>query len=115
MELIISLGILAVGLVGAMRVFPIGLKASQRSEMSSRAAIAAQRTIESLKLASCDGMADGEASVDGFTVTTRLSQPESLRLVDPARLKTVDTAVEWTQDGRPRALTFITYVRCEVQ
>ena len=111
-ELTISLGILAVGLVGAMRVFPIGLKASQRSEMSSRAAIVAQRTIESLKLESCDGMADGEAPVDGFTVRTRLSQPQALHLADPARVKMVETAVTWTQDGRSRTLTFVTYVRC---
>ena len=49
-ELVIAMGILSVGLVGAMRVFPIGLRASQRSELSSRAAIAAQRTLESVKL-----------------------------------------------------------------
>ena len=49
-ELIISLAILSVGLLGAMRVFPAGLRSSQRSEMSSKAAMTAQRTMEFLKL-----------------------------------------------------------------
>ena len=114
-ELIISLGILSVGLVGAMRVFPIGLRASARSEMSSRATMAAQRILESLKLRSCEDLTQETTTVEEFTVTTRLGQPDLAHLVDPARLKTLEAMVAWTQEGRPRALTFVTYVRCKVQ
>ena len=112
MELVIALAILSVGLVGSMRVFPVGLRASIHSEMSSRAAIAAQRILESLKLKSCQALTDEHARVEGFTVTTHLSQPHLTQLVDPARLKAVEATVEWEQDGRSRALSFVTYVRC---
>ena len=114
-ELVISMAILSVGIVVAMRVFPVGLRASQRAEMSSRAAIIAQRTIESLKLNSWDELAEGETSVeeDNFEVTTRIVRPTVEYLADPTRLKTVEVSVGWTQDSRPRTLTFVTYVRRE--
>jgi prepilin-type N-terminal cleavage/methylation domain-containing protein len=113
-ELIISLAILSVGLVGAMRVFPVGLRASQRAEFSSRAAMAAQRTIESLKLQPWDTLADGQTTdeLDEFDVTTRISEPASLEhLVDPSRLKTVQVSVQGQEGERVRTLTFVTYLR----
>ena len=112
-EIVISLGILSVGLVGAMRVFPVGLQASARSEMSSRATMAAQRTLESLKLQPCAALADGQVSVAEFTVATRVGQPTLEHLSDSSRLKTVEVVVTWTQAGRPKTLTFVTYIRCE--
>jgi len=101
------------GLLGAMRVFPVGLRASQRSEKSSRATIAAQRIIESLKLKRWEDLAEGETTSeeDGFDVTTRITQPQLDGVIDPARVKTLDVTVQWTQDGRPRHLAFLTYVR----
>ena len=112
-ELVIAMAILSVGIVGAMRVFPVGLRASQRAEMNSRAAIVAQRTIESLKLKSWDELAEGDTSIEesNFEVTTRIARPTIEHLADPTRLKTVEVSVGWTQDGRPRELTFVTYVR----
>jgi len=114
-ELVISLAILSVGLVGAMRVFPVGLRASQRAEMSSRAALAAQRAIESLRLKPWATLEEGEtvAEEDAFTVTTRITQPQLEHLADPTRLKTLEVSVQWLQDGRARTLTFLTYVRRE--
>ena len=114
-ELIISMAILSIGIVGAMRVFPVGLRASRRSELNSRATIVAQRAIESLKLRSWDELTEEGTTVeeDGFDVTTRISQPQVEHLIDPSRLKMVEVAVHWVQDGRPRELTFATYVRRE--
>ena len=114
-ELVISMAILAVGIVGAMRVFPVGLRASQRAELNSRAALEAQRTIESLKLKSWEELAEGEttATEDGFEVVRRISRPKLEHLVDSARLKAIEVHVRSMQNGRPRELTFITYVRRE--
>ena len=111
-ELVISLAILSIGLVGAMRVFPVGLRASQRAEFSSRAAIVAQRRLESLKLESWDALAEGETSEeeDGFDVTTRISPTKLERLVNPERVKAVTVSVRWTQDGRSRTLEVLTYL-----
>ncbi len=109
------MAILSVGIVGAMRVFPVGLRASQRAELNSRAAIAAKRTIESLKLKSWEALAEGtSSSTEGeFEVTTTVMQPAVEHLVDPTRLKTIQVTVQWTQDGRDRSLTFLTYLRKE--
>jgi hypothetical protein len=96
-----------------MRVFPMGLRASVRAERHSRATLAAQRTIESLKLEPWEALADGEttAEEDGFDVTTRITQPDPEGLVDASRLKAIEVRVQFVQDGRPRTLTFLTYVR----
>lgn len=112
-ELIISMAILSVGLFAGIRVFPVGLGASKRAEMRSRAAFAAQRTIESMKLTLWDDLAAAETTteVDGFTVTTRISPAALEGLVDATRLKAVDVSVAWTQDGRTRQITFVTYLR----
>lgn len=124
-ELVISMGILAVGIVGAMRVFPIGLRASRRSELSSRATILAQRTLECLKLKSWDELIEGDtlqfcrepsegaSGVDAtrFTITPRITQPRIEHLADASRLKAVEVTIQWTQDDRPRESTFVTYLR----
>jgi hypothetical protein len=101
-----------VGLLAAMRVFPMGLRASQRSERSSRAVMAAQRTIESLKLKPWSELVDGATSVtDGpYTITVRVAAPVVEELSDPSRLKAVDVVVVWEEDGRPRRATFVTHL-----
>ncbi len=107
------MGILLVGVIGAMRVFPVGLRASHRAELHSRAAMVAQRTIESLKLKGWDELSEAgtTAQDDGFDVTTRVSKTSVEPLTDTERLKTVEVDVQIIQDGRPRTLTFVTYVR----
>ncbi len=107
------MAILSVGLFAAMRVFPVGLRASKRSEMNSRAAIIAQRTIESLKLSSWEELAEGQTTTEanGFDVTTRIAQPKLEGIVDATRVKAIEVSVHWVQDGRPRALVFVTYLR----
>ena len=112
-ELVISMAILSVGLVGALRVFPVGLRASHRSEMNSRATMVAQRTIESMKLKTWGELADGDTTTqdDTFEVTTRISPSSIEPLADPDRIKKIEVAVQWSQDGRPRSLIFVTYLR----
>ena len=111
-ELVISMAILAVGLIGTMRVFPVGLRASQRSENSSRATIIGQRLLELLKVKPCDALSDGTEHVEDFTVTTRFSAPTQTKLVDPTRLTQAEVGVSWALENRPRELAFITFLRC---
>ena len=108
------MGILSVGLVGAMRVFPMGLRASQRSEVSSRAAIAAQRTLESVKLKPWTELSEGrtEAQEGDLQVSMQVGRPEIAEpLADPDRLKRIEVTVRLTGAERSRALTFVTYLR----
>lgn len=113
LEVVIAVGILAVGVVGAMQVFPVGLRASRRAELRSRAALAAQTAIESLKARSCAELADGSrTTAEGLTIATRMVTPTVPLVSDPARLKAADVTVSWMQESAPRSLRFVTYVRC---
>jgi type II secretory pathway pseudopilin PulG len=111
-EVIVAIAILSVGLIGAIRVFPVGLRASQRAELVSRATIAAQRTIESLKLVSWEGLEAGESTSreDPFDITAVVDQPDVEGLVDPSRLKRISVTVRWIQEGRRRSLLVATYL-----
>ena len=112
-EIILSMAILSLGLLAGMRVFPIGLGASKRAEMNSRAAITAQRTIESLKLVPWEELVDGDTTTEGegFDVTTRIGPSSAEGLVDPHQLKAIEVTVQWTQGNRTRGLSFVTYLR----
>jgi prepilin-type N-terminal cleavage/methylation domain-containing protein len=112
-EVVIAITILSVGLVGSMRVFPMGLRASQRAELVSRATLAAERTMASAKLQSWDALSVGTSTTtDGeYTVTVTIDQPDVEDLVDPSSLKRVGVSVSWPQEGRERALDLVTYLR----
>lgn len=111
-ELVLSLAILSIGIVGAIRVFPVGLRASQRAEFSSQATLAAERTLESLKLKPWEELAIGESASqeDLFEIVVSVDQPVLEGLVDPTRVKRLAVTVNWTQEGRSRSLTLATYV-----
>lgn len=110
-ELLIAMSILSVGIVGAMQIFPVGLKASQRSKMKSRAALVAQRSIESLKLKPWDELKEGESkeTVDEFEVTSRIRSLSIEALTDPSRMKAFEVEVNWKENDRQRQLSFMTY------
>ena len=112
LEVAIAVAILAVGLVGAMRVFPVGLRASFRSDQASRAAFLAQQTLERTKLISWEALEPGEtAHQDGpFSVTLVIDQPTLDGLVDSSRLKRLSVHIGWSQDGRERSVSAVTYV-----
>jgi len=110
-EVVISMAILSIGLVGAIRVFPVGLRASQRAEQASLATLAAERTMESWKLKSWQELAPGEAVIrqGAFEITVAVDQPAQAELVDPDSLRRISVAVTWSQDGRPRSFNVVTY------
>jgi len=109
---VIAIAILSVGLIGSIRVFPVGLRASSRAEWMSLATLAAERTMESLKLAPWDDLAEGESTEeDGdFNVTVKIDQAAVQGLVDSTGLKRIAVTVEWQQEGRARGVTLATYV-----
>ena len=113
MELVIALAILSIGLVGAMQVFPVGLRASERAEVNSRAAMAGQRTIELLKLLPWDELAIAVTTNedDDFTITTSITELDLDHLVDTTRVKAIEVIVQSTRRGRTRELELVTHVR----
>lgn len=110
-ELMVALAILGVGLLGAFRVFPVGLRASKRAELLSRATLIAERTLESTKLSAWEEIGNQPPiTEDAFTVTVAVDQPEREGLSEPERLKQVTVTVEWPQEGRARAIAIGTYL-----
>ncbi len=111
-ELVIAMAILGLGLVGAMRIFPVGLRASQRAQFRSRAALIAQRMLESLKLKPWEQLEEEETSQeeDGFTVVTKITRPTLEHLTDTSAVKALEVDVQWNEEGKSRTLTLATYV-----
>lgn len=111
-EVVLALAILSIGIVGAIRVFPVGLRASQRAEFSSQATLAAERTLESLKLKPWEELVVGESTSqeEPFDILVSVDQPVLEGLVDPTRVRRLAVTVNWTQEGRSRSLTLATYV-----
>ena len=115
-EVVISLAVLSIGVFGAMRVFPVGLRASQRSELISRASLLAERTMESLKLqalqpAAWETLGDTQWPPEGpFEIRAIVDPPAVEGLADPSRLKRLVVAVSWTQEGKARLLELVSYV-----
>ena len=123
-EVVISLAILGIGVFGAMRVFPVGLRASQRAELISRASLTAQRTMESLKMVSWEDLTtQPTVDEDPLHITVAVDEPAIEGLVDASRLKRVLVTVSWAQarpgsgadgragDGKTRTLELVSYVR----
>lgn len=112
-EVVIAIAILAIGLVGSMRVFPMGLRASRRAEELSRATLLAERTMASMKLSSWEALVPGTSTTteEDATVIVTIDQPEVEGLVDPTSLKRMSVSVRWAQEGRERSLDLVTYVR----
>lgn len=112
LEIIIALAVMSIGLFGAIRVFPLGLRASVRAEQSSRATMLAQRAMEELKLAPWNQLHPGETvqDLEGFQLTTAIQTPAVNGLVNAAQLKTILITVRWQENQRPRSLAFTTYV-----
>jgi Tfp pilus assembly protein PilV len=112
-EVVVAIAILAVGLVGSMRVFPMGLRASRRAEELSRATLLAERTMAATKLLSWDELSVGSSTTteEDATATVTIDHPEVEDLVDPASLKRVSVSVRWSQEGRERTLELVTYLR----
>lgn len=110
-ELVIAMAILGLGLIGAMRVFPVGLRASKRAQLRSQAALIAQRTLESLKLKPWEQLEEETSQEeDGFTVMTKVSRPTLEHLTDASTVRAFEVDVQWNEEGKTRTLTFATYV-----
>jgi len=111
-ELVIALAIMSIGLVGAMRVFPMGLRSSKRTEIASRAAIIASRTLETLKMKPAGELEPGTTQVQEeiFSVMTEISELQAEGLVEPKRVRKAVVTVSWEQNDRQRSLSFVTYV-----
>ncbi|NQV04606.1 MAG: prepilin-type N-terminal cleavage/methylation domain-containing protein [Candidatus Omnitrophica bacterium] len=116
LELIIAVGVLAIGLVGVLQIFPVGLRASKRAGTITRAAFLAQNKMEEVKMAGFDAIIElppriplsGSESDFEWEIFIEEVELDGLESRDDTR-KVVIT-VTWTERGRRRSKDFITYV-----
>ena len=116
LELIIAIAVLAIGLVGVLQIFPIGLRASQRAGMMTKAAFLAQNKIEDVKLAGIDAITELPPKIplsgrDGdFEWAIKIDEiaPEGVEASEDMRKITV--TLTWPERNTTRSKDFITYV-----
>ena len=116
LELIIAIAVLAVGLVGVLQIFPIGLRASQRAGMMTKAAFLAQNKIEDVKLAGFDAITELPPKIplsgkDGdFEWNIKIDDVNLEGVENSSEMRKVTVILTWPERNTTRSKDFITYV-----
>lgn len=116
LELIIAVAVLSIGLVGVLQIFPVGLRASQRSGMLTKAAFLAQNKIEEIKIAGFDVITElppkiplsGNEGDFEWNISIDETDLEGLESSDGIRKIIVN--ISWPERNNTRSKDFITYV-----
>lgn len=106
-EIVISLAILAIGLVGILSLFPIGFDAARRSVNSTQVAIYGHEKLEQLRNAGFPaiGVSTGDFADPAYKWSLGVST------ADPAgALRQVDLTITWQYRNHPYKQVFTTYV-----
>ncbi|MDP2920986.1 MAG: type II secretion system protein [Candidatus Omnitrophota bacterium] len=116
LELVIAIAVLAIGLVGVLQIFPIGLRASQRAGMMTKAAFLAQNKIEDVKLAGFEAITELPPKIplsgrDGDLEWAVKIEDLSLEGVDSGSdMRKVTVTVTWPERNTTKSKDFIAYV-----
>ncbi len=116
LELIIAIAVLAVGLVGVLQIFPIGLRASQRAGMMTKASFLAQNKIEDIKLAGFDAITELPPKIplsgeDGdFEWVIKIDNISLEGVESSDDMRKIVVTVTWPERNTTRSKDFITYV-----
>jgi len=116
LELIIAIAVLAVGLVGVLQIFPIGLRASQRAGMMTKAAFLAQNKIEDVKLTGFDAITELPPKIplsgkDGdFEWNIKIDDVNLEGVENSSEMRKVTVILTWPERNTTRSKDFITYV-----
>jgi len=116
LELIIAIAVLAIGLVGVLQIFPIGLRASQRAGMMTKASFLAQNKIEDVKLAGFDAIAELPPKIplsgkDGdFEWVVKIDNVSLEGVESQDDMRKITVTINWPERNITRSRDFITYV-----
>ena len=111
-----AMAIMAVGIIGVVKLLPVGLRASKSSEMISRASFLAQKKMEELKLAGFDELSAPNPSVamegeeEGYSWEAEVSQVELEGLTNSEDIRSLGLTVSWQEKGKTRSQNFVTYI-----
>lgn len=116
LELIIAIAVLSIGLVGVLQIFPIGLRASQRAGMMTKASFLAQNKIEDLKLAGFDAITQLPPKIplsgkeEGFEWNIKIDDLSLEGVESSSDMRKVIVTIAWPERNTTRSKEFITYV-----
>lgn len=116
LELVIAIAVLAIGLVGVLQIFPVGLRASYRSGMITKAAFLGQTKLEEVKLAGFDAITALPPKIplsgtDGDFDWEIFIDEADLEGIDSAEdMRKVTAAVSWVERNKTRTEKFTTYI-----
>ena len=111
-----AMAIMAVGIIGVVRLLPVGLRASKSSEMTSKAAFLAQQQLEELKLAGFEALVSEEPSVPlageagNYSWQAEISEVSLSGLTSSEDIRQLNLIISWQQAGRTQSETFATYI-----
>ena len=111
-----AMAIMAVGIIGVVRLLPVGLRASKSSEMMSKAAFLAQKQLEQLKLAGFEALISEEPSValegeaGDYIWQAEICEVSLAGLTSSEDIRQLNLMVSWQQTGRAQSETFATYI-----
>lgn len=115
-ELVVALGLLGVGLIGVVRLFPVGLRASKRSEVISKATLLAQQQLEEVKTFGFDALIATPppfplAGASGnYRWTVTIHDVEVAGVPASNELRAVTVNVSWPEGGQTRTTGLVTYL-----
>ncbi len=116
LELVIAIAVLAIGLVGVLQIFPVGLRASRRAGMATKAAFLGQNKLEELKTAGFDAITELPPKIplsgteDEFEWEISIDEVDLDGLESDDEIRKVTVTVDWTERNKTRSKDFITYV-----
>ena len=115
-EIVVAMGLLAVGLIGVIRLFPVGMRASSRSAVVSKAALLAWQRLEELKLRGYAAIAADppDAPLEGsdgkYRWAIAVAPVEAAGLPTENDVRAVTVTVRWPEGGQTRSTAVVTYV-----
>ena len=105
---------MAIGIIGVVRLLPVGLRASKSSEMLSRAAFLAQEKLEELKLAGWTAVNEPSVPLEGehgrYSWMAKICEVSLEGLSSGDDIRRLSLTVSWREKDRPRAQEFVTYI-----
>ena len=106
-EIVISLAILAIGLVGILSLFPIGFDSAKRSMNSTQVAIFGHEKLEQLRNAGFPavGVSTGAFADPSYAWSQSVSTADTA-----GALRQVDLTITWQYRNRDYQQVFTTYV-----
>ena len=109
-EVILSLAILILGLVGVILLFPVGFRASRDASLFSEAAVIAQSHLEEIKAIGYKNIQVKEGEEKGlkWQISFEEVNPDGIR--DSSKLHKAVVTISWRQRGIERKNTFTTMV-----